>query len=48
MMSLAQLMASQGKYKQAHAILSNVFGWFTEGFGRFDLQQAKRLLDELS
>ena len=29
------------------AILTPVYGWFTEGFDSLDLQEAKALLDEL-
>jgi predicted ATPase len=28
-------------------LLSEVYGWFTEGFDTADLQEAKALLDEL-
>jgi predicted ATPase len=46
-MSLARLWQSQGKRTEAHALLAPVYGWFTEGFGTPDLQQAKALLEEL-
>jgi adenylate cyclase len=29
-------------------MLAEVYGWFTEGFGTADLQEAKALLEELS
>jgi predicted negative regulator of RcsB-dependent stress response len=32
MMSLARLLASQGKRENARAMLSEIYGWFTEGF----------------
>jgi predicted ATPase len=47
-MNLARLWQQQGKRKKARHILAEVYGWFTEGFDTKDLQEAKRLLDELS
>ena len=47
-MSLSRLWQQQGKQKEAHQMLSEVYGWFTEGFDTKDLQEAKALLDELS
>jgi class 3 adenylate cyclase/tetratricopeptide (TPR) repeat protein len=47
-MSLARLWKSQGKKSQAYTILSDVYRWFTEGFGTKDLQAAKELLTELT
>ena len=32
----------------ARNTLSEIYGWFTEGFDTKDLQEAKALLDELS
>jgi adenylate cyclase len=46
--SLARLLASQGRRKEARAMLSEIYGWFTEGFDTPDLKDAKTLLDELS
>ena len=46
-MSLARLWQQQGRQKEAHQMLSEVYGWFTEGFDTKDLQEAKALLDEL-
>jgi len=46
--SLARLWQQQGKRKEAHEVLANIYGWFTEGFGTKDLQEAKALLEELS
>ena len=46
-MSLARLWQQQGKVKQAHKVLSEIYGWFTEGFDTKDLQEAKSLLEEL-
>ena len=47
-MSLSRLWQRQGKKKEAHRMLVEIYGWFTEGFGTKDLQEAKALLDELS
>ena len=47
-MSLARLWQQQGKQKEAHQMLSEIYGWFTEGFDTKDLQEAKALLEELS
>ena len=46
-MSLARLWQQQGKSQQAHAHLSEVYDWFTEGFDTQDLKEAKALLEEL-
>jgi class 3 adenylate cyclase/tetratricopeptide (TPR) repeat protein len=46
--SLARLLASQGHRDEAHAMLGEIYGWFTEGFDTADLKDAKTLLDELS
>ncbi len=45
--SLARLWQQQGKRNEAYQLLAEVYGWFTEGFGTADLQEAKALLDEL-
>ena len=47
-MSLARLLASQGRRDEARAMLTDIYGWFTEGFDTVDLREAKLLLDELS
>jgi predicted ATPase len=47
-MSLARLWQQQGKRDQAHQMLAEIYGWFTEGFDTADLQEAKALLQELS
>jgi TOMM system kinase/cyclase fusion protein len=47
-MSLAKLWQRQGKQKEAHEMLAAVYNWFTEGFDTKDLQEAKRLIEELS
>lgn len=46
-MSLARLWRQQGKRQEAHQLLGELYGWFTEGFDTKDLQEAKALLDEL-
>src|SRR5208283_3109537 len=47
-MSLARLLAEQGKRDEARASLAEIYNWFTEGFDTADLKDAKALLDELS
>jgi predicted ATPase len=47
-MSLARLFAKQGKRDEARAMLTEIYGWFTEGFDTADLKDAKALLDELA
>ncbi|MBV8812735.1 MAG: hypothetical protein JO033_29030 [Acidobacteriaceae bacterium] len=34
--------------REARELLSEVFGWFTEGFDTKDLQEAQMLLDDLN
>jgi predicted ATPase len=46
--SLARLWRQQGRQKEVHEMLAEIYGWFTEGFDTKDLQDAKALLDELS
>jgi len=38
----------QGKQREDHQLLSEIYTWFTEGFDTTDLQEAKALLDELA
>ncbi len=47
-MSLARLLDKQGRRVEARTMLSEIYGWFTEGFDTADLKDAKALLDELS
>jgi predicted ATPase len=47
-MSLSRLWQQQGKKEEAHQLLAEIYGWFTEGFDTKDLQDAKRLIEELS
>jgi predicted ATPase len=46
-MSLARLLAKQDRRDEAHAMLAEIYEWFTEGFDTADLKDAKALLDEL-
>jgi len=45
--SLARLLQKQGRRDEAHAMLADIYNWFTEGFDTADLKDAKALLDEL-
>ncbi|MGH7962845.1 MAG: hypothetical protein ACRERD_13615, partial [Candidatus Binatia bacterium] len=45
--SLARLWQQQSKGKEAHARLTEIYGWFTEGFDTKDLQEAHTVLAEL-
>ena len=47
-MSLARLLAKQGRRDEARAMLGEIYDWFTEGFDTADLKDAKALLDELA
>lgn len=44
---LARLWQEQDKQSAAHKMLSDIYGWFTEGFDTKDLREAKALLEEL-
>jgi predicted ATPase len=46
--SLARLLATQGRRNEARAMLAEICGCFTEGLDTADLKDAKALLDELS
>jgi predicted ATPase len=46
-MSLSRLRQQQGRHTEAHQILVEVYGWFTEGFETLDLQEAQALLEAL-
>jgi predicted ATPase len=41
---LSRLWAAKGNVREAHALLSGIYGWFTEGFDTADLGDAKSLL----
>jgi tetratricopeptide (TPR) repeat protein len=43
--ALARLWQKQGKCVEAHALLSEIYNWFTEGFDTADLKEAEALLD---
>lgn len=45
--SLSRLHMQQDKHAEAHAPLAAIYGWFTEGTDTADVQEAKRLLEEL-
>ena len=45
--SLARLLAWQGRRDEARTSLAEIYNWFTEGFDLPDLKDAKALLDEL-
>jgi predicted ATPase len=46
--SLARLLDKQGRRDEGHAMLGEIYAWFTEGFDTADLKDAKALLDEWS
>jgi predicted ATPase len=46
--SLSPLWQRRGRREDAHQLLAQIYGWFTEGFDTADLQEAKTLLEELS
>ncbi len=45
--SLACLLGRRGRAAEARAILSEIYGWFNEGFDTTDLKQANALMNEL-
>jgi tetratricopeptide (TPR) repeat protein len=47
-MSLSRLWQQQRHIHEAHALLAEIYSWFTEGFGTHDLIEARALLEELS
>jgi predicted ATPase len=47
-MALCRLWQRQGKTAEAYRTLSELYGWFTEGFDTLDLRAAQELLHELS
>ncbi len=46
--SLGRLLAKQGRRDEAHTMLAEIYGWFTEDFDTANLKDAKALLDELN
>ena len=47
-MSLCRLWQEQGRKEEARRLLSEIYGWFTEGYDTADLKDAKALLEKLS
>ena len=47
-LSLSRLWQRQGKHTEAHQLLAEIYGWFTEGFDIVDLQEPQALLEELA
>jgi predicted ATPase len=47
-MSLSRLWQRQGKRDEARQLLTEIYGWFTEGFDTADLQEARILVDQFS
>jgi class 3 adenylate cyclase/predicted ATPase len=45
---LARLWHDLGRTEEARDLLPPVYGWFTEGFDRLDMKNAKALLDKLA
>jgi predicted ATPase len=39
---------SRWEKEEAHQMLTEIYGWFTEGFDTVDLKEAKKLLKELT
>jgi hypothetical protein len=46
-MSLARLLHDQGRRDEPRTILTEIYGWFTEGFDTADLKEAKVPLEQL-
>ena len=46
-MSLARLLAFNGRRDEACSMLAEIYNWFTEGFDTGDLKESKALLEEL-
>lgn len=46
--SVSRLWRQQGRTAEAREMLAAIYGWFTEGFDTKDLQEAERLIAELS
>src|SRR5262249_38933578 len=46
--SLARMLRDTNRRAEARPILSEIYGWFTEGFDTADLKDAKALLEELT
>jgi predicted ATPase len=46
-LGLSHLLQKEGRSEEARPLLSEIYGWFTEGFDTLDLQEARALLDVL-
>jgi predicted ATPase len=46
-LSLSRLLQKEGRSEEARKQLSEIYGWFTEGFDTPDLKEARALLKEL-
>jgi adenylate cyclase len=44
-LSLSRLWQQQGQRDQARQVLTEIYGWFTEGFATPDLQEARMWLE---
>jgi predicted ATPase len=44
-MSLSCLWQARGRTAEARGLLTEISGWFTEGFATADLQEARSLLE---
>ena len=47
-LSLSRLWRQHGKQEEARQLLSDIYGWFTEGFETADLQSVRRFLEGLT
>jgi predicted ATPase len=45
--ALSRRWAGQGRTDAAHALLADIYSWFTEGHDTADLQEAKSMLEAL-
>ncbi|MBC7978602.1 MAG: TOMM system kinase/cyclase fusion protein [Myxococcales bacterium] len=45
---LARVLARQGRIQDAHQQLSEIYGWFTEGFESVPLREAHSLIEDLA
>jgi hypothetical protein len=46
--NLAWLLAKRGARDDARTMLTEIYGWFSEGFDTADLKDTKGLLDQLN
>jgi len=47
-LSLGRLLAESGRTREARGVVSEVYGWFNEGFDTPDLTEARILLEDLA